>query len=334
MKKIFQWALVAFLSIYSMNMFAAGTTINYRLASADETRKLMQANSEYYNKMNQMDIDWRVRKDGSTLEELKTMAYKQTRDWTEAEREFMKTVVSIITDSMNSIGCQLPMPPEIVFAKTTQIEEGGSGGYTIKNIIFLGEMSIGMCMPNADRTAEENKLTLMWFTELVTHELFHCLSRYSPAFRQKMYEQIGFTVMNQDITFPDDIRERLVTNPDVEHIDNYATFTINGEKRRCELIVLYDKTWAKARAEKGDQIAFFEFIRPVLVPLDDMTKVYDTNEISDFWETVGRNTSYVIAPEECMADNFSYAVIRGMNPASPYKSPELIKKIITALKQL
>ena len=154
MKKIFQWALVAFFSIYSMNMFAAGTTINYRLASADETRKLMQANSEYYNKMNQMDIDWRVRKDGSTLEELKTMAYKQTRDWTEAEREFMKTVVGIITDSLNSIGCQLPMPPEIVFAKTTQIEEGGSGGYTIKNIIFLGEMSIGMCMPNADRTAE------------------------------------------------------------------------------------------------------------------------------------------------------------------------------------
>lgn len=334
MKKIFQWALVAFFSIYSMNMFAAGTTINYRLASADETRKLMQANSEYYNKMNQMDIDWRVRKDGSTLEELKTMAYKQTRDWTEAEREFMKTVVGIITDSLNSIGCQLPMPPEIVFAKTTQIEEGGSGGYTIKNIIFLGEMSIGMCMPNADRTAEENKLTLMWFTELVTHELFHCLSRYSPAFRQKMYEQIGFTVMDQDITFPDDIRERLVINPDVEHIDNYATFTIDGEKRRCELIVLYDKTWAKASAEKGDQIAFFEFIRPALVPLDDMTKVYDTNEINDFWETVGRNTSYVIAPEECMADNFSYAVIRGTNPASPYKTPELIKKIITALKQL
>ncbi len=150
MNKIFQSALVAILSIYSTHVFAEGTTINYRLASADETRKLMQGNTEYYAKMNQMDIDWRVRKEGSTLAELQTMAWQQTRDWTDAEREFMATIVGMITDSLNSIGCQLPVPSEIVFAKTTQAEEGGSAGYTIKNIIFLNETYLGMCLPNAE----------------------------------------------------------------------------------------------------------------------------------------------------------------------------------------
>ena len=77
MNKIFQSALVAILSIYSTHVFAEGTTINYRLATADETRKLMQSNTEYYAKMNQMDIDWRVRKEGSTLAELQTMAWQQ-----------------------------------------------------------------------------------------------------------------------------------------------------------------------------------------------------------------------------------------------------------------
>ena len=79
MKTIFQWAIVAILSIYSTNMLAAGTTINYRLATADETRKLLQNNTDYYAKMNQMDIDWRVRKTGGTLAELQTMAWQQTR---------------------------------------------------------------------------------------------------------------------------------------------------------------------------------------------------------------------------------------------------------------
>ena len=334
MNKIFHSALVAILSIYSTHVFAEGTTINYRLATADETRKLMQGNTEYYAKMNQMDIDWRVRKEGSTLAELQTMAWQQTRDWTDAEREFMATIVGMITDSLNSIGCQLPVPSEIVFAKTTQAEEGGSGGYTIKNIIFLGEMSVQACLPDTVRTAQENQLLQRWFAELVAHELFHCVTRHSPVFRQKMYAQIGFTVMDHDITFPDAISKRMIINPDVEHIDNYATFTINGEKRRCELIVLYEKSWAEASAEKGDQIVFFSFLKPVLVPLDDMSKVYDITEVSDFWDAVGLNTKYVIAPEECMADNFSYAVIRGINPATPYNSPQLIQNIITALKQL
>ena len=78
--------------------------------------------------------------------------------------------------------------------------------------------------------------------------------------RQKMYAQIGFTVMDHDITFPEAISKRMIINPDVEHIDNYATFTINGEKRRCELIVLYEKSWAEASAEKGDQIVFCFFL--------------------------------------------------------------------------
>ena len=86
-------------------------------------------------------------------------------------------------------------------------------------------------------------------------------------------------------------------------------------------------------AEKGDQIVFFQFVKPGLVPLDDMSKVYDVTEASDFWTVVGHNTEYVISPEECMADNFSYAVVRGINPATPYNSPQLIQNIITALKR-
>ena len=64
-----------------------------------------------------------------------------------------------------------------------------------------------------------------------------------------------------------------------------------------------------------------------------MSRTYTIEAASDFWDVVGRNTDYVIAPEECLADNFAFAVVRGMHPAKPYKTPALIGNIIALLKQ-
>ena len=310
----------------------SGTTINYHLATADEARTLMQGNTEHYAKMSQLDIDWRLEKTGGTLSELQAMAWQQTRDFTESEKQFFDTAIGIIEDSLRQMGCSLPIPPEIVFIKTTMKEEGGPAAYTIKNQIFFGEKFIAKKMPQVGKTAEENQAALMDFTETVAHELFHTTTRNSPVFRQQMYDLIGFTVMPQDIVFPEVIANRILINPDVEHMDNYADFTIGGKKTRCEIVAFYTKTWAEAHAEHGDDIEFFDFAKTFLVPIDDMSRTYPIRDVSDFWDVVGRNTDYVIAPEECLADNFAFAVVRGMHPAKPYATPALIRNIIALLK--
>ena len=311
----------------------SGTVINFHLATADEARTLMQSNTEHYAKMSQLDIDWRLKKTGGTLSELQEMAWQQTRDFTESEKQFFAMAIGIIEDSLRQIGCSLPIPPEIVFIKTTMLEEGGPAAYTIKNQIFFGEKIIAKNMPQVGRTAEENQAALMDFTEVVAHELFHTTTRNSPVFRQQMYDLIGFTVMPQDIVFPEAIANRIIINPDVEHMDNYAEFTIGGKKTRCEIVAFYTKTWAEAHAERGGDVTFFDFAKTFLVPIDDMSRTYPIRDVSDFWDVVGRNTDYVIAPEECLADNFAFAVVRGMHPAKPYKTPALIGNIITLLKQ-
>ena len=63
------------------------------------------------------------------------------------------------------------------------------------------------------------------------HELFHCLTRSHPDFRAKMYAILGFTVVGEDYDFPPEIRERIISNPDVEHHNSHAAFDIGGEKR-------------------------------------------------------------------------------------------------------
>ena len=97
--------------------------------------------------------------------------------------------------------------------------------------------------------------------------------------------------------------------------------------------------------EEGEDVTFLEYNKSVLVPIDKPNTYYPIDKASDFWDVIGHNTGYVLAPEETLADNFSYAVIDGpginSNIASAkekeesqikYNTPQLIDNILVFLK--
>ena len=185
--------------------------INIRFASKDEGQQLIK-NSSYYNRLTQMDIDWRAKKQNASLAELITMAQDNVLDFTDADKDLVIQAVKFIESRLDKFDSQLPLPPEIIFVNTTMEDEGSAGAYTSGNMIVLNQSCI----------------VYPYIEELIAHELFHCITRHSPEFRQKMYSLIGFTVMDHDIELPERIKRVQMANPDVEHIDNYAEFTING----------------------------------------------------------------------------------------------------------
>ena len=63
-----------------------------------------------------------------------------------------------------------------------------------------------------------------------------------------------------------------------------------------------------------------------LVPVDGSDIYYLPEDVDNFWEVFGRNTDYVIDPEECMADNFSFTMAYGLD-GKEYEDPEIIKAI-------
>lgn len=305
--------------------------INYHFATLSEGQQLLAANEEYYNSMGQINIDWRMRRTGATLNELKDFAKTCVRDFTDEEKAAIAKAVASIEETMNAMGAILPFPDDIAFVRTTMEEEGDAGAYTHKTEIYVSERILQKGIPHDgddEATTESNRL---YFNYVIAHELFHCLTRNSPKFRSQMYNLIGFTTMDNDLTFSPDIQNSILINPDVEHIDNYAEFTINGEKRNCELLVLFTKTWAEAYAEAGDEASFFDFNQAVLVPIDALDTYYPIDEASDFWDVVGLNTDYVIAPEECLADNFGFTLAYGLD-GMDYQTPKLIAKIYDALR--
>lgn len=297
--------------------------IHYHCASQAEGQQLLVANTEYYNSLTQMDLDWRMAKTGATKDELTAFAQTCVQEFSDKEKEIIARSITFIENKLHQMGAVLPFPQDdVVFVKTTMKEECGAGGYTHKTEIYLGAGLLAL--PEKDS---------VWIHQLIAHELFHCLTRNSPEFRRGIYKLIGFNVADQDYVFAPAIQDKILTNPDVEHIDNYAEFTINGEKRNCALVVLYTKTWEEAAAEFGKEKAiFFYFNQSVLVPIDQLDTFYPIADVPDFWDVVGRNTQYVFAPEECLADNFAFAVVFGQDDNLEYESPQLIADIINFLK--
>ena len=65
-----------------------------------------------------------------------------------------------------------------------------------------------------------------------------------------------------------------------------------------------------------------------------MDTYYYPEDASNYNDVVGDNTGYTIDPEECMADNFSMAVVFGMKgpEGDGYATPEIIEAILSYLK--
>ena len=163
------------------------------------------------------------------------------------------------------------------------------------------------------------------FRELVVHELSHCLSRKFPEYREALYSLIHFRVLDEDIEVPEYIRNQIIANPDVEHHDSCATFTVGGEKKDCYLVFLTDSVFEKP----GDN--FFSGMYSGVVPLDG-SRIYRVEEVDDFWDVVGRNTDYVEDPEELTAVNLALALLHLDDGYGDFKNPEILEGIADWLK--
>ena len=122
---------------------------------------------------------------------------------------------------------------------------------------------------------------------------------------------------------------KAVSNPDVSRCDSYATFTIDGKPQNCTMIIYTNRPYTTGK--------FYQYINVGLIPLDESFKplresgktvIYPLQKATDFFDKVGRNTGYVIDPEEVLADNFAIALLNTPN----VHTPELQKKVQELLK--
>lgn len=287
----------------------------FHFASIDEAKKLLTTEDEYTAAWSQFDIDSKTSKAGNTRDGFFEHIAAQALGWTDEEKlrltESIERIQKSITDQ--KLTFQLDSPISII--KTTSNEEGGAAGYTRSNFIVLSEKVFDMPQERLDF--------------LLTHELFHVISRAKSELREKLYRVIGFHMMN-DVAYPEAIADYRITNPDATQTDSYINLTV-GEKPVKGMMILY----ANRPYEGG---SFFQYLNIGFLELegDDNLKpssnsegpvIYSMEKVTGFHEQIGGNTKYIIHPEEIMADNFSLAILGGeMN------NPEIVEKVKAILK--
>ena len=217
---------------------------------------------------------------------------------------------------------KLSLPDEIIIIKTSSYEYGGiTAAYTRQNAIMITEKFL---------SASDEKLY-----ELFLHEIFHIYSRLNPEEKEALYKIIGF-YQATDISLPDEWYDRRISNPDAPAMNTYIDLEIDGDTATyAPVFYTRDMTYDPSKPGGIFQSAVFRLMKvegndDLHVPVyeNGMPVLVQAGSLENFWKKVGRNTTYIIHPEEIMASNFVHMVVGRDSLPNP-EIIEAMRKVIT-----
>lgn len=287
------------------------------LADRAEAEALLQTEDEFIAQLSPFDIQSRLGDRSGSKVELLSFIGSQARSFENEEIKKLNKAAATIDSLARQKAWHLNFPKRVYILKTTGAEEGGAAGYTRGNFIVLKEDFL--------------KKELSVITRLLAHEAFHILSRANPNFRKELYALIGFKMM-PPISYPPLIKDRRITNPDAIQTDAYLELEHKGQKRAFMMVLYADQDYRGGSFFKYLQIGFLALNDQKQVALDEEgeAQILGLKELQgSFFEQVGRNTDYILHPEEIMAENFVMALLGESGP-----DRQLLKEIDAVLKKL
>lgn len=229
--------------------------------------------------------------------------------WTQPEQEGLAPVLARLHRFISPMRWKSPSPILLVKA-ADKLMDGFP--HTRGNAIVLQESMLREALSQPDVLAY-----------LLSHEAFHVLSRANPALREELYRAIGFQACAA-VDMPPALASLRLTNPDAPENRHAITVRRSGHSVEVLPFVHFFSETIDPRAGFGGQM------RTSWLLVDRQhgrCKVVDERpalgELEGLYEQVGRNTGYMIHPEEILADNF--ALLFGK--PEKVESPEILERI-------
>lgn len=296
-----------------------GTSTTITFATIEQGRQVLTNRDDFVRALSPFDRSARVKTAKEVSEtEFLTFVGQHNLAWTEAEKQKVAAAFKPLQERLTALA--LPFPKTIQLIKTNG-EEDSNAPYTRANAIILP----------ADTIAKPtDKLT-----KTLIHELSHVLSRANPELRDQLYAAIGF-VKCAEIEFPANLKARKITNPDAPANDHCILLQADG-KDVWAVPIHYSNTEKFAPDSDRNFFSYFELrllvaerTSPDAKPAvsGPKTRLLSFKEVTGFYEQIGQNTTYIIHPEEIIADNFALFVAGKTN----VPSPQILQKIEAILK--
>lgn len=296
-------------------------------ATVDEGAALLGNDDEFTRRMSAIDRQARLRSGVPVGDpQYRAFAARAVLAWTEAEQRLVTEALEGLSARLEA--CHIVLPPRVLLVKTSGDEEGGAA-YTRGSAVVL---------PRRVLSSPPRSLR-----RLLCHELFHVLSRHRPDLRERLYAAIGFMPCG-DVVLPGPLEARRLTNPDAPAFDHAIRVRCDGVERWMVPVLFFREDAAAAAAAGRPFLAAMEF-RLLAVDIAGMPPrgraVLDDagspilrrpDDVEGFFEQTGRNTSYLIHPEEIVADNVAM-LLTGMDAggreAAP--SPAILARVAAVL---
>ena len=290
--------------------------VAFTFATVEEGVEILTTPDDFVQRLSPFDRSARLKtnRDVTEAEYLEFLSHN-VLEWNDAEKYKIGTALNNIRDTLEAMS--LPLPPTVYLVKTTGDEEGAAA-YTRSTAIMFPRQYV------AEKSIEE-------LQALIAHETFHVLSRANfNTLRNELYQIINFFPGNE-ITLPPQLEQIKITNPDAPINDHYIYLTITEEPlsncggETCEGTQYWAVPILVATSEydpcKGGEFFDYSLLQFLLVDMvgpDTFEPIYDGDgepqlvgleRICDFYEQVGKNTDYIIHPEEILAENFVKLVV-------------------------
>ena len=277
--------------------------VEFRFATLDQAREVLKQNDSFIQSLSPFDRQarMRTRTDPGTAAFVEFVA-NEAIEWNASEREAMVKAIELLGERLESLhlgNLHLALDNPILLVHTTGREESGAA-YTRGSSIILPRGKTG--------TPHQPPL------RLIAHELFHVLSRAIPALRDNLYAIIGFQPTGE-ILLPGSLSPRRITNPDATHIAHALEVQLTEGRTSFVTPVLL----AKSKFDP-EQPSLFSYLDFKLMEVEQAENgdwiphvvrgeaVLHDPSLPDFHRQIGRNTGYIIHPDEVLADNFVIVV--------------------------
>lgn len=292
--------------------------IDFVFASPEQGRAILTARDDYVDRLSPFDRQSRLQRN-EAVDEATYLEFisGEVRPWESDAQQRVAAALRSLSDALSSLS--LPSIPEIQLIHTTGREESGAA-YTRGTAIVLPRNRVAI--------ADED------LKKLVAHELFHVISRHDRQLRDQLYALIGFAPSNE-IHLPAALKGRRITNPDAPVIEHVLKLKTGDASSVFVAPVLF----ANAPYDPSTGASMFGYLSFQLLEVerDEEGKFVAATDADqprfhspaqpDFVRQIGRNTTYIIHPEEILADNFAIMV----TGKSPVPDPWVIEGIRAAL---
>lgn len=270
--------------------------IEFAFADVDQGRQLLGQNDRFVKHMSPLDRQVRMRTgvDEGVDAFLKFTA-AAVLPWPPEKKAAVRSAIESLSEPLSQFRLVVANPVMLIH---TSGREESRAAYTRGSAIILPPNMI------VSSLAKNRKL--------LAHELFHVVSRANPELRDRLYELIGFRSSNQ-ISLPAGVGLLRLTNPDAPVVEHVIQVKLAAERSGFVAPMLY----SEVPFDGTNPRSLFSLLKFQLMEVESNSEqafvsvihegkpVFHDPSLPDYQRQIGRNTKYIVHPEEIIAVNFS-----------------------------